>query len=176
MRYLKDTGFVLKRINFGDSDRYITIFTKNHGKVEVVARGVRKITSRRAPSIELLNLIEFQAVRGSKNYILTEVKLLDSFGELKNDLNNIEKVFSMCELLEAIMPYNAKHAEVFSLVHNTCDKIKNEPESLMIFQARLLSMLGYWDRTFPFKNEDHIRSYIEQILERKLKTRNIFKT
>jgi len=91
MRYLKDQGFVIRRINFGDSHRFITLFTKNNGKVEVVAKGVRKITSKRASSVELLNLIEFQSVHTSKNFILTEVKLLDSFENLKQDLKNMEK-------------------------------------------------------------------------------------
>ena len=92
MQFLKDRGFILKRVNFGDSDRYITIFTKNHGKIEVIAKGVRRITSRRASSVELLNLIEFQSVRSRKNYVLTEVKLIDSFEELKKELLHIKKI------------------------------------------------------------------------------------
>ena len=93
MHFLKDHGFILRRINFGDSDRYITIFTKNHGKIEVVAKGVRKITSRRAAACELLNLVEFQSVRTAKNFILTEVRLIDSFEHLKRELSHIKKVF-----------------------------------------------------------------------------------
>lgn len=175
MQFLKDHGFILKRINFGDSDRYITIFTKNHGKIEVVAKGVRKITSRRASSVELLNLIEFHAVRPHKNYVLTEVKLIDSFDELKRDLKNIEKAFTMCELISAIMPFHQKHVEVFSLIERALSQMQNE-KTLIYFQAKLLSILGYWDHKFAFRNEDHVDRYIEQILERKLRTKNIFNT
>ncbi len=93
MQYLKDKGFVLRRVNFGDSDRYITLFSENHGKVELVAKGVRKITPRRAAACELLNLVEFQSVRTAKNFILTEVRLIDSFEHLKRELSHIKKVF-----------------------------------------------------------------------------------
>ena len=173
MHYLKDTGFILKRVNFGDSDRYITIFTKHNGKIEVVARGVRKITSRRASACELLNLIEFQSISTRKNYILTETRLIDPFENLKRDLKNIEKVFTTCELIDAILPINARHTDVFELMIRALSKMEDE-KTLIYFQAKLLSILGYWDRKVPFRDRDHVRHHIEMILERKLRTPNVF--
>ncbi len=173
MRYLKDRGFILKRVNFGDSDRYITIFTRYNGKIELVAKGVRKITSRRASAVELLNLIEFQTIKGPRNYILTETKLIDPFGELKNDLANIEKVFTTCELIDAIMPLGQKHTDVFELMTRALSRMRDE-KTLILFQAKLLTLLGYWDRRVSFRSPDHVQHHIEQILERKLKTRGVF--
>lgn len=175
MRYVKDKAFVLRRINFGDSDRYITLFTQNNGKIEVVAKGVRKISSRRAAACELLNLIEFQAVKTSKNLILTEVKLIDSFEHLKNELTNIKKVFLMCELLEAVLPVAVRHQEVFDLIERAAGKVHQDQKNMAYFQAKLLSELGFWDSSKSFKNEDHLQSYIEQVIERKLKTEDSFK-
>lgn len=174
MHYLKDTAFILRRVNFGDSDRYITLFTKNHGKIEVVAKGVRKITSRRASSVELLNLIEFQAIKSSKNYILTEVKLVSSYEGLKNQLTNIEKVFMMCELMDAIMPNGVVHEDVFDLLMRAADKICDDEKNMAYFQAKLLSLLGFWDGKTSFKNADHVTAYVEQIIERKLKSTDSF--
>ncbi|HVT00632.1 MAG TPA: DNA repair protein RecO [Patescibacteria group bacterium] len=174
MQYLKDQGFVIKRINFGDSDRYLTLFTKNNGRIEVLARGVRKITSRRAGSVELLNLVNFQAVKSSKNHVLTEVSLIDSFNSLKYDLKNIRKVFLMCELIEAIMPYGEKHEDVFDLMERALN-VAEEEKTLAYFQAKLLSLLGFWDGKTVFRDELHVQSVIEQTIERKLKTRIVFK-
>lgn len=174
MQFLRDRGFVLKRINFGDSDRYITIFTKNHGKIEVLARGVRRITSRRASSVELLNLIEFQAVRSHKNYVLTEVKLIDSFHELKKDINNIKKVFLMCELIDVVLPREARHPDVFDLIERAARRIAENEKNIHYFQAKLLTILGFWDQKFAFKNEAHLDQYTEQIIERKLRSRHLF--
>ncbi|HVZ67349.1 MAG TPA: DNA repair protein RecO [Patescibacteria group bacterium] len=174
MQYLKDQGFVIKRVNFGDSDRYLTLFTKNNGRVEVLAKGVRKITSRRSGSIELLNLINFQSVKSSKNFILTEVSLLDSFNSLKYDLKNIQKVFLMCELIEAIMPHGEPHPDVFDLMERAL-KVAEEEKTLAYFQAKLLSILGFWDGKTAFRDELHVQNVIEQTIERKLKTRVVFK-
>lgn len=173
MQYLKDLGFVIKRKNIGESDRFVTIFSKNNGKIDVVAKGIRKITSRRGSYVELLNLIEFQAVRGLKNYVLTETKLADSFEELKNDLSNIAKVFKACELIDAIMPLGQKHTDVFELMTRALSQMRGE-RTLVLFQAKLLTLLGYWDKKMPFKNSEHVQQHIEQILERRLKTRGIF--
>ena len=174
MQFLKDQGFILKRVNFGDSDRYITIFSKNHGKLELVAKGVRKITSRRASSIELLNLIEFQSVRSHKNYILTEVILVDSFEELKKELEHIKKVFLMCELIDAVLPIGVRHLEVFDLIERASQNLMENNKNILYFQAKLLTLLGFWDPKTSFKNQYHLEQYTEQIIERKLRTRSVF--
>jgi DNA repair protein RecO (recombination protein O) len=174
MQFLKDHGFILRRINFGDSDRYITIFTKNHGKIEVVAKGIRKITSRRAAACELLNLVEFQSVRTAKNFILTEVRLIDSFEHLKRELAHIKKVFLMCELLDAVMPAGVRHPDVFDLIERASRKMNESEKNMAYFQAKLLSLLGFWDGRASFKNEAHVKNFIEQIIERKLKTPQAF--
>lgn len=173
MQYLSDQGFILRRVNFGDSDRYITIFTRNNGKIEVVARGVRKLTSRRAASCEPLNLIQFAAVKTAKNFILTEVKLSDSYSSLKKDLDNLEKVFTTCELIDALMPHNAPQIEVFDLTRRALSQMKNE-KTLIYYQAKLLASLGYWDSRVPFRDASHIKRQIEMILERKLRSEKAF--
>jgi len=176
MRFLKDRGFVLRRINFGDSDRYITLFSRHHGKIEVVAKGVRKITSRRASACEPLNLIEFQTVKTSRNYILTEVKLVDSYEHLKSELDAIKKVFLMCELIDAILPVGAPNSEVFDLIERAAEKMLENPKNMAYFQAKLLTLLGFWDSNISFKNDRHVESFVEQILERKLRTPAAFLT
>ena len=174
MFYLKDHGFVIRRINFGDSDRYITLFTRDHGKIEVVAKGVRKITSKRSGNVELLNLISFQTVRSSKNLILTEVQLVNSFDELKRELQYIGKVFLMCEIIDAALAPGVPHADVFNLMGRALAHVKKDAETLTYFQAKLLSMLGFWDQNKSFKNAAHVRAVTEEVIERKLRTHAVF--
>ena len=112
MRYLNDIGFVVKRVNLGEADRFITLFTKNNGKIEVLAKGVRKINSRRSSHIELLNLINFNSVKTSKNYILTEVDLVSSFESRKQTLDQCETLFLLCELINALCPHEQVNREV----------------------------------------------------------------
>lgn len=174
MHYLRDRAFVLRRVNFGECDRYITLFSEQNGKVEVLARGVRKITSRRAAACELLNLVEFQSVKTSKNFILTEVKLIDSFEHLKRELLHIKKVFLICELIDAVLPLGVKHPDVYDLMSRAALRICENEKNMAYFQAKLLSILGFWDGRSSFKDEAHVTSYMERIIERKIKTTAAF--
>jgi len=175
MRYLKDTGFVIKRTNIGEYDRYVTIFSQQHGKIELLAKGVRKISSRRLSYLELLNNIRFQAVKGSKNYILTEVEIVNSYENLRQNLSNCKKLFSICELIENLCPFNQVSFSVYALLTNTLAELQSEIQDNPInFQVQLLTQLGYWDDSREFKSEDDITQYIESIIERRLKTNTYF--
>lgn len=176
MRHIKDVGFVIKRINFGDADRYVTVFTREQGKIEVVAKSVRKLTSKRGAALELLNLIEFQAIVSLKNLILTETKILSTCSGLKSDYDKIPAVFLMCELIDKLCAEHQKNETIFNLLFNTITQINTSEDlsSIRKFQIELLAILGFWDRKKEFKTYNDANIFIENILERKVKTRMVF--
>lgn len=173
MVYLNDIGFVVKRVNLGEADRFVTLFTKNNGKVEVLAKGVRKITSRRSSHMELLNLIKFHSLRTAKNFILTEVQLVDSFEERKGSLKQCEVAFLVCELIDNLCPHGQINQELFEHVYEFLQGAGYEDEALLQFEMKILTLLGYWDVERKFTTEQEVRYFIESIIERKLKSRVI---
>lgn len=173
MIYLADSGFVLKRFNFGEADRFVTLFTKENGKVEVLAKGVRKITSKRSSHIEPLNLIKFNSVKSSKNFILTEVELINSFEERKSSLKQCEIAFFVCELIDGLCPQGQVSSEIFSMIGSFLRGGENSDEELLKFETRILSSLGYWNVENKFNSEGEARLYIESLLEKKMKSRII---
>ena len=176
MNSLKDTGFVIKRVNFFDADKFITIFTKNHGKIDVLAKGVRKITSRRSPHVELLNLINFQAIKTKKNYILTDVEVVSTSSHLKNNYEKVGIIFLICELVDKLCPVGVKHEDIFTLTKNTVNGFKiNDSCGLFDFQVSLLTCLGFWDAKRKFQNAWEIDRFIENVVERKIRTKAFFK-
>lgn len=171
MRYLNDIGFVVKRVNLGEADRFVTLFTKNNGKIEVLAKGVRKINSRRSSHIELLNLINFNSVKTSKNYILTEVDLVSAFESRKQTLDQCDTLFLLCELINALCPHEQVNREIYSLLGRFIQKGDFSSEAILLWQTNILIELGYWDGGREFKTEKESRQFIEQILERKIRSR-----
>lgn len=177
MQYLNDTGFVLKRVNLGEADRFVTLFTRNYGKVEVLAKGVRKINSKRASHIELANLINFNSIKTSKKYpsekapyILTEVELVTSFEDRKKTLDQFQTLFLICELIDALCPYGQKNEEVYQTIGRFIKTGNFSTESLCEWQTRVLTVLGYWNEEKKFANEKESRNYIEQLIERKIRS------
>lgn len=173
MTYLHDIGFVIRRVNLGEADRFVTIFTQNNGKVEVLAKGVRKITSKRSSHIELLNLVRFHSVKTSKNFILTEVELVDSYEGRKADLKQCEIAFFVCELIDNLCPHGQVSPELFSIVVTFLKRGAHSDEALLEFETQILSTLGYWNVEKKFSTEEESRLFIESLIERKMKSRII---
>jgi DNA repair protein RecO (recombination protein O) len=178
MRSFKTVGIVIKRKNFREADRIVTIFTKTKGKIKVKATGVRRINSRRSPHIELLNFAVFnlyQSQSASGMPVLTEVESLENFSVLKKDLKRIGVAFHFCELIDGLCAENQENEEIFNLLHLALKTISvNENLDLVSyrFELKLLKLLGFYHENQILEKED-TQNYIEAILERKLKTKQI---
>src|SRR3990167_4660571 len=107
MRTYKTEGIIIKRKNFGEADRIITVLTRNHGKIQVKATGVRKIQSRRSSHVELLNHASLFIYKGRGSLpILTEAETIDSFQDIKNDLTKVGFAYHICELIDGLCAEN----------------------------------------------------------------------
>ena len=145
MRTFKTEGFVIRRRNSGDADRILTIFSKHYGKMQAKAPGVRKITSKRSPHIELLNLSVFTLYKSSRSSLpmVTEASTLKNFSDLKGDLKKIGFSFYICELLNNLCAENQENNKVFSLLKNTLVNLENfSSYDLLLdeFEERLLAL------------------------------------
>lgn len=173
-RIYKTEGIIIKRKNYGESDRILTIFTKQTGKIRVKAAGVRKITSRRSSHVELLNLSLFSLYKGRAFPVVIEALALDDFSFIKENLKKIGFAYYMCELIDRLCAENQEHRAVFSLTESFLARLakeRNEARLIHEFEIVLLKELGFYPR-FSSKDFDST-SFIEQILERKLATRRI---
>jgi|SRR3989344_1602782 len=174
MRSYKLEGIIIKRKNFSEADRILTVFSKNRGKIQVMAKGVRKITSRRAAHVELLNLSSL-SLHEAKMLILTEAQTINHFSSLKNDLRKASFAFYICELVDGLNPFHQENRAVFNLLEKTLYDLEIEEDPrrrIKRFEQEMLILLGFWPRERMFL-EDSDR-FIEGIMEKKIKTKRIF--
>lgn len=175
MRSFKAEGIVIKRSNYSEADRIVTIFTKQNGKIKVKATGVRKIASRRSPHIEPLNYCIFGLYQGKGMPVLTEVESKESFPLLKKDLHRIGFAYHVCELIDGLCAENQENPEVFMLLGRTLRKLSKEEnlqEVIYQFELELLRLLGFHTQAGLTAKID-TQSLIESILERSLKTKQM---
>lgn len=174
MHSFKTEAIIIKRRNFGEADRIITAVTKNYGKIKIIAKGVRKISSKRSPHIELLNL-SILNIHVGRMMILTEAEAVYHHIILKKDLQKSGPAFFICELIDGLLPENQENLEVYNLIKKTLIDLENaDNERLLInkFEQDILSLLGYWPKENALlKNPDE---FIESIMEKKIKTKKIF--
>jgi DNA repair protein RecO (recombination protein O) len=148
MKKYNSRAVVLKSIKYRDSDKIYTLFTKEYGKVSAIARGVRKISSRRSGNLDTLNLISVSFRDESRGHrSIEEVKTIDSFKNLKKDLQKSTKAYYMAELIHKSVEEDEQVSNIFNLFVKclkTLDK-NNYPGDLVVshFEINLMSMLGY---------------------------------
>jgi DNA repair protein RecO (recombination protein O) len=174
MRAYKTEGIVIKRRNFGEADRLLTVFSKTNGKIQIKATGVRKINSRRAPHIELLNDSLFTLYKGRSMPVLTEVDNINNFKEIKSDLAKVGLAYHICELVDGLCAENQENTEIFFLLQKTLQKLSgNEDTGKVVreFEIEILKALGFYNSFVPA--DFNTTFFIEQILERKLKSKQI---
>lgn len=167
-------GIVLKRNNVSETDRILTIFTKQYGKVRAAARGVRKVSSKRAPHIEVFNRVVITLHKGKGMDTLTEVSSIASYESIRKDLQRIGAAYYLCELIDGLLPAEQVHEDVFILLCDALEALANvKKERIEVlrerFAAALLRALGFLERGGK-PPTGSLDSYVEQLLERKLKT------
>lgn len=175
MRTYTVQGIILKRKNIGEADRILTVFTKEEGKLQIKAKGVRKIASKRASHIEPLNHVSLTLYRGSGMPLLTEAAAKEHFMSVKTDLRKMGLAYHICELIDGLCPENQESEEIYQMLLSLLSSMDGQEaleEKIHAFEVGLLTRLGYWSGD---RNAENLNTafYIENILERRLKARQI---
>jgi len=170
----KTEGIIIKRINFAEADRILTIFTKHYGKIKAIAKGIRRIKSRRAPHLELFNDVSLFLAKGKDLDIITEAQLINSFSNLRKDLRKIGLGFEICELVDQLTREGQVQRRVFNLLLACLNDLnhlnKEERRKVEAFKKELLEELGFLPSGKSLEKID-INRVIEQIIEKKLKSK-----
>jgi DNA repair protein RecO (recombination protein O) len=95
----KAEALVLVRRNSREADRLLTLFSKSQGLIKVLAKGVRKIPSRRGGHLEPLTRVITVLAGTPGNYYLAGVEALDTYPALRQD----DQAFRQGELLTHVM-------------------------------------------------------------------------
>lgn len=179
IRSYKTEGIIIKRRNFGELDRLLTVLTKTNGKIQVRAPGVRKITSRRSSHIELLNLSILTLYKSSQSLfaIVTEAQTLENFLSIKNNLPKVGFAYYTCELIDRFCPENQENKKAFFLFKDTLYRLASGHKQvhdytniIKNFEDEFLASLGFLPKTHRIIDK---QAFIEDILERRLITKRL---
>jgi len=167
-RTYRTEGIIIRRINYGEADRILTFYTKHYGKIKAIAKGVRKLTSRKGGNVELFNHLIIFLARGKNLDILSEIQVLNSFKA--KDLKKIKIAYYFSELIDKLTPEKQPSQEVFNLLRDSLKKINQENLPVLIreFEEKLLKELGFGIPAYLEDKKESLRTYIEQVSERKI--------
>ncbi len=173
MRTFKTEGIVLKRRNFGEADRILTVFTLSRGKISILAKGVRRITSRRAGNIELLNRVSMYLFLGKGMPILTEAESLETFQKIKEDLTLITYAYHIIELVDRMTAENQENRILYIELVEALRRLSQTPRQIWVraFEMKILSNLGFLSfqnptlhlQFHPFNGSERLMGILRQL-------------
>ncbi len=115
-RTYRAEAIVLKTLDLGEADRILTLLTRHFGKVKVVAKGIRRPTSRLAGYAEPLSHATYQLARGRDLDVLTGAESRSTFRVLREDLDKIAAGWYIAEVADRSTAERSPSAPVFDLV------------------------------------------------------------
>jgi DNA repair protein RecO (recombination protein O) len=98
----RDRGIILRSIRLGETDRIITFFGEQSGKVRAVAKGVRKSSSKFGGKLEPLSEVALQLHRGRDLDVVTQVETIQSHRALREDLDLLTRAAIMLESVDRL--------------------------------------------------------------------------
>lgn len=138
-------ALVIRSRQFGESDRVLTLFSRELGKLQAVAKGVRKPKSRQRAGAQLFTYGDFLIHRGKSLDTVSQCSPKESFPHLWNDLDRSLAASGMAELLDLSTIQEQPNPELFTLTL-TCLFLLEEfdpPLVLCAFALKLMGILGY---------------------------------
>jgi len=173
----KTEGIILKRVSYGEADRILTIYTKHYGKIRAIAKGVRRITSRKAGSLELFNHSVLFLAKGKNLDIISEAQIVNSFRLWRKSLIKVGLAYYFCELVDRLTPDEQENRGVFELLRDYLAKLNKAslPELVRSFEEQLLEELGFGVSQAARRAPGSLKAYIESITEKKINSPKILR-
>jgi len=148
--HYRTQGFILKKKDVGEADRLFTFFTKDFGKLELLARAERKITSKLRSGLELFYLSEVEFIQGKAYKTLTDAILIEGFANLRKSLKSVAIASKIADISDSLLKGQETDEKLWQLFKETLGKlndlkIKAETRNLVYhyFLWNFLSLLGY---------------------------------
>ncbi|HSX23910.1 MAG TPA: DNA repair protein RecO [Candidatus Saccharimonadales bacterium] len=140
-------GIVLARTNYQEADRILTLLTPDHGKVRVLAKGVRKAKSKLAGGVELFSISEIGFIRGRGELAtLISARLIRYFDTIVQDIDRTMLGYELLKLLNKVTE-DAPGPEYLELLIETFEALDEPKLNIELirlwFYAQLLRLAGH---------------------------------
>jgi DNA repair protein RecO (recombination protein O) len=130
----------------GEADRILTLLTPDRGKIRVIAKGIRKLTSRKAGHLELLSRASLLLAHGRELNHITQAQVVDAYPAVREDLTKTAYASYFVELLDRFTAEQQEAEDVFQLLRDALTWLGDSPESVKVaryFELRLLALSGF---------------------------------
>jgi DNA repair protein RecO (recombination protein O) len=137
---------VLRHSDWGEADRLLVLFSREGGKLRAVAKGVRKLHSRKAGHLEPFTRVKLLLARGRDFWIVTQADTVDAYLPVREDLLRTAYAAYTLELLDRFTYEEGENRPLYQLLIDTLGRISTLPDAfpaVRYYEIRLLDLLGF---------------------------------
>jgi len=148
-RNYQTEAIIIKKTKLGEADRILTLYTPHLGKIQAVAKGVRRPRSKLSGHLELLTYSLVSLARGRNLDTITGSQTINSFLTLKSDLELTSYALYITELVNQFTADHIEDYPLFSLLIETMEQLclgGNNELVLRYFELHLFERAGYRPR------------------------------
>ncbi len=148
--HLVTQGIVLRSAQYGESDRMITLLTPEHGRIDAIARGSRRVKSALLGAVEVFSAGEYTLYAGRDRYSVEQCRVIENFYRLRFDVDRVIHAAYCASLCEAAVQPGEDCRDVFQLLLKALAHLADSELPLPLitsaFEMRLLPLLGFEPR------------------------------
>jgi DNA repair protein RecO (recombination protein O) len=142
---------VLRHSDYGEADRLLTIYTREQGKLRALAKGVRRMRSRKAGHLEPFTRVNLMLARGRDMWLVTQAESVDAYLPLRDDLVRTGYAAYALELIDRFTYEEGSSPAIYRLLIETLQRISTEEDvffTIRYYEIRLLDLMGFRPQLF----------------------------
>lgn len=143
----KTEGIILSELRYRDTSKILTIYTRELGKISVMAKGAYRPKSKLLASTQPFSYNEFQFSKGKNFYYINQIDIIDTFYNIRNKMERLVIGFFILELLDKSMIEEEENEKIFLLALKSL-KVLTDLDGgylkfLTSYELKYISFLGY---------------------------------
>jgi DNA repair protein RecO (recombination protein O) len=148
MKYFSSPAIILRRVDFGDYDVILTLFSLEKGKVSAIAKSAKKSIRRFGGILEIFSVLNVicGSGKGGSLVVLQEADLISSLSDIRTDFNKTAYASYWSEIVNAWAENDAKQERLYRLLYYVLEQINSghisEETLSILFQMRFASIAG----------------------------------
>ena len=145
--YLKTEGLVLRETDYKDSDKLLTVLTKDRGQLTLRARGVKSRSSKLKAGCQLLAFSEFTIFENKGYMLIDESVPIELFMAVREDIELLSLGSYIMQVSEVLSQEDEPDPALLSLTLNCLFALSKLglPQELVkgVFELRAACLAGY---------------------------------
>ena len=145
-------AIVVRHTNYDEADRFVTFLTPFQGRVSALAKGVRKMNSRKAGHLQPFTYVDVQLSKGrGAAWLISQVSTIEAYPEILASLDKTVRTSCVLELADRFSLEDVENVQLFQLTLDTLRRIAVLDDIFPVqryFDLQLFSVTGYQPQFF----------------------------